>query len=89
MQDNKKELEKLEQEFINSFINLRKRYDLTQQEMAVNTGIIRETIARIETGKTSPQIRTLIKLLEPLGYTVKIVPKEQKYTITPKKYENN
>lgn len=84
MQDNKKELEKLEQEFINSFINLRKRYDLTQQEMAINTGIIRETIARIETGKTSPQIRTLIKLLEPLGYTVKIVPKEQKYTITPK-----
>lgn len=89
MQDNKKELEKLEQEFINSFINLRKRYDLTQQEMAVNTGIIRETIARIETGKTSPQIRTLIKLLEPLGYTVKIVPKEQKRAITPKKYENN
>ena len=42
--------------------------------MADNANVIRETIARIENQMTSPQINTLIKILEPIGYTVKIVP---------------
>ena len=65
-------LEKLEKEFIESFIKLRKNRRLTQQEMADNGHVIRETIARIENSITSPQINTLIKILEPLGYTIKL-----------------
>lgn len=41
--------------------------------MADNANVIRETIARIENCITSPQMNTLIKILEPLGYTIKIV----------------
>ncbi len=65
-------LEKLEKDFIESFVKLRKNRRLTQQEMADNGHVIRETIARIENSITSPQINTLIKILEPLGYTIKL-----------------
>ena len=40
--------------------------------MAEGANVIRETIARIENQITSPQVNTLIKILEPLGYTIKI-----------------
>ena len=46
---------------------------MTQQEMADKSNVIRETIARIESQITSPQVRTMIKILQPLGYTIKIV----------------
>ncbi|MBR3229407.1 MAG: helix-turn-helix transcriptional regulator [Bacilli bacterium] len=68
----KKELTHLEQDFISDFIKLRKDNNLTQQKLSDLSGVIRETIARIEAGITSPQINTLIKILKPLGYTVKI-----------------
>ena len=68
----KKELTHLEQDFISDFIKLRKDNNLTQQKLSDLSGVIRETIARIEAGITSPQISTLIKILKPLGYTVKI-----------------
>ena len=71
--DSKREerLEKLEKDFIESFVKLRKDRKLTQQEMADNGHVIRETIARIENSITSPQINTLLKIVEPLGYTIK------------------
>ena len=71
-------LEMLEKEFIESFVKLRKNRRLTQQEMADNGHVIRETIARIENSITSPQINTLIKVLEPLGYTIKLTKIKEK-----------
>lgn len=65
-------LDSLEQEFVDSIVNLRKNKKLTQQEIADDAGVIRETIARIENRITSPQVNTLLKILEPLGYTIKI-----------------
>ena len=72
--DNSEHLMKLENDFIQSFINLRKDKGLTQQELGEASHVIRESIARIETLKVSPQVRTLLRILEPLGYTVSIVP---------------
>jgi len=75
------ELEKrqmdLEYEFVMQFISLRKELKMTQQQMADEAHVIRETIARIENFMTSPQVKTIIKILEPIGYTVKIVPIEE------------
>ena len=68
----KEKLEKLEREFIESFIKLRKDHKLTQQAMADNGHVIRETVARIENSITSPQVNTLLKIIEPLGYTIKL-----------------
>lgn len=64
----------LEYEFICDFIKLRKDKGLTQQELAELSGSIREKIAKIENQLNSPQINSLIKILEPIGYTIKIVP---------------
>ena len=67
-----KRLDSLEQEFVDSLVKLRKDKRLTQQEIANDAGVIRETIARIENRITSPQVNTLLKILEPLGYTIKL-----------------
>lgn len=67
----------LEEEFINEFISLRKSLGLTQRKLAEEAGVIREKIAKIENRLNSPQINSLIKILEPQGYTIKIVPIEK------------
>ena len=68
----------LEYEFICDFIKLRKEKGLTQMSLAELSGVIREKIAKIENHLNSPQINSLIKILEPIGYTVKIVPIKKK-----------
>ena len=64
----------LEYDFICDFIKLRKDNGLTQKSLAEMSGVIREKIAKIENHLNSPQLNSLIKILEPIGYTVKIVP---------------
>ena len=64
----------LEYEFICDFIKLRKDNGLTQASLAEMAGVLREKIAKIENHLNSPQLNSLIKILEPIGYTVKIVP---------------
>ena len=62
----------LEYELICDFIKLRQELGLSQREMSKECGVIREVIATIETRKKHPQINTLIKILEPFGYTLGI-----------------
>ncbi len=62
----------LEKEFIKGFKKMRKENGYTQASLASKTNMVRETIARIESGVVSPQISTIIKLLEPLGYTLEL-----------------
>ena len=70
----------LEYDFICDFIKLRNELGLSQQKMADEVGIVREMIAVIENRKKHPQINTLIKILEPFGYTLSITKiKEQTY----------
>ena len=79
MEKNREEkLKELEYEFVQDFIKLRKDNHLTQEAMANQSGVIRLTITRIENLITSPQVNTLIKILEPLGYTVRIEPIDKK-----------
>lgn len=62
----------LEYNLISDFIKLRNELGLTQKEMGEASNTIREIIAVIETRKKHPQINTLIKILEPFGYTLSI-----------------
>lgn len=62
----------LEYNLICDFIKLRNRLGLSQQKMADEIGIVREMITVIENRKKHPQINTLIKILEPFGYTLSI-----------------
>ncbi len=67
-----KTLKELENDFIKEFKFIRKTNNLTQQLLADYSNTSREKIARIETKKHSPSIRSLIKILGSIGYTIKI-----------------
>lgn len=71
-ENKEKILSNLEYELICDLVRIRKEQHLTQKEVAEKSDLIRETIAKIENKIVSPQINTLIKILEPLGYTLKI-----------------
>lgn len=64
--------ERLNQEFIFEFIKLRDELGLTQVEMAKKANVLRDKIAKIEAGIYPPNIKSLFKILGPLGYTIKI-----------------
>ena len=65
---------KLEEEIIEATIQARKENKLTQRELSKRSGIKQPVIARFEKHTNSPQVDTLIKLLYPMGYTIKVVP---------------
>lgn len=69
---NEKNIVDLEYNLICDFIKLRNELGLSQQKMAEECGVVREMIAVIENQKKHPQINTLIKILEPFGYTLSI-----------------
>ena len=69
---NEKRIMDLEYNLICDFIKLRNELGISQQQMANESGVVREMIAVIENRKKHPQINTLIKILEPFGYTLSI-----------------
>lgn len=60
---------------IGKMIEARENRGLSQRQLADMVGIKQPAIARLESMKATPQIDTLFKILEPLGYTIQIVPK--------------
>ena len=68
---------KIEAEILEVFIQARKKKLITQKQLEELCGIKQPMIARIENMDTTPRIDTLIKLLLPLGYTLKVVPKKE------------
>ena len=73
----------LEMDLIEATIEARKKSNLSQRELSKKTGIKQPSIARIESRSRSPQAMTLIKMLYPMGYTIRVVPlnKEDKKTV--------
>ena len=60
---------------------------MSQRTLAEKTSIKQPVIARIERGTSTPKASTLLKLLQPLGYTLDVVPLtgvEQNVTISRK-----
>ena len=64
----------LELDIINATIEARKKNKLTQTELAEKTGLKQSVIARFEKNKNSPRIDTTIRMLLPMGYTLRVVP---------------
>jgi len=65
--------EELNEIFIKEFIRFRKENNLTQDLFSKYSEVPREKIARIEAGMHSPSILSLLKIIGPIGYTIKIV----------------
>ena len=74
----------LEKEIIKATIEARKKANLTQQELSEKSGIIQPSIAKIENFVRTPQYTTLMKMLYAMGYTLSVVPLDEKI-----KKENN
>lgn len=62
---------------IGKLIEAREAKGLSQKQLAELTGLQQPAIARLESMKVTPQIDTLFKVLQPLGYTLAVVPTEQ------------
>lgn len=63
-----------ETKLLKATIEARKKAHMTQEELSQKTGIKQSAIARLESGKQSPNVDTLFKILEAVGYTLEIVP---------------
>lgn len=61
-------------ELIGKMVEAREERGLSQRDLAELSGLKQPAIARLESMKTTPQIDTLFKILNPLGYTISIVP---------------
>lgn len=55
-------------------IEARQAQGISQKRLEELSGVSQPVIARMEKGITSPQLSTLLKVLRPLGLTLKIVP---------------
>lgn len=61
---------------IGELIKARDEQGISQKKLEELSGVKQPVIARIEKGKSIPQIETLVKLLVPLGKKLAIVPLE-------------
>ena len=52
---------------IGAMIEQRKALDLSQRELAAKCGIPQSSLARIESGRTTPKLNTLIRIFSELG----------------------
>ena len=63
-------------QLIDELVRARKEQGISQNKLEELSGVKQPVIARMETGKNSPQVSTLIKILKPLGKTLAVVPIE-------------
>jgi transcriptional regulator with XRE-family HTH domain len=75
----KEEYEKLEPEYriIRQILALRRKKNLTQEQLAKLTGAKQSSIARIESGRHNPSLRILEKIAEALDteLDIRFIPK--------------
>ena len=63
-------------------IDARKEQGMTQKELEKRSGIKQPVIARMENGKTDPQLSTVLRILGALGKTIEVVPLEEKNEVS-------
>ena len=59
---------------IGELIKARQEKGLSQKKLEEISGVKQPIIARMEKGRTSPQLDTVLKVLAPLGKTLAVVP---------------
>ena len=64
-------------------INQRRYLNLSQRDLAEICGLPHSSVARIESGKSSPNLTTLLKIFDTLGLTlsVQVNPSRKKSSI--------
>lgn len=67
---------RFEEDIIRAVIESREKCGLTQKQLAELSGVKQPVIARLEKATHSPQMDSLLRILRPMGYTLKVVPIE-------------
>lgn len=70
----------LEVDLIQATINAREKSNLSQRDLSKICGLKQPVIARIESRARSPKVGTLLKMLLPMGYTLKVMPIDRHIT---------
>lgn len=60
-------------EFIAAIVEARIKSRITRKDLENMSGVAQPVIARLEKGRTTPQLDTILKILGALGKTIKIV----------------
>ncbi|GHV25204.1 hypothetical protein FACS189465_3020 [Clostridia bacterium] len=79
---------KLEGELIDAICEAREKSKLTQEQMAKKSSISQSVITKLENGVCSPKVRTLIKLLVPMGYRLSITKITENSNLTYEQAKN-
>ena len=61
-------------EIIGEIIKARQDSNFSQMTLSKQSGVKQPIIARMESGASDPRLSTILKILAPLGKTLKIVP---------------
>lgn len=64
--------QEIKNRILNSYIEMRKKNGITQQQIAEYTGMQRTNIVRIESGKYTPTLEVLIKLAAAVGMDLEV-----------------
>ena len=74
-EDNRILMEEIEEltNIVSAMIDKRTTLGITQRELAQLCGLPQSSIARIESGRTTPKLDTLLKIIHPLGLKLKLV----------------
>lgn len=77
--ESKKDFEEAENlaSTVGAMIKQRNALGISQRELAAICGIPQSSVARIESFKTTPNLDTLLKILQPLGLTLTVSGKKQ------------
>ena len=65
---------RIEEELIDAMVKIRIDQGLSQETLAKSCNMKQSTIARMEKSVHSPQVDSMLRVLYPLGYTLQIVP---------------
>jgi len=76
---------RLRVDIIGELIKARNELGLSQKELEQLSGIKQPVISRMESGETSPQLDTILRVLSALGKTLAIVPLEIAETVSARK----
>ena len=58
---------------VSTMIDKRNALGISQRDLAALCGLPQSSIARIESGRTTPKLDTLLKIMHPLGLKLKLV----------------
>lgn len=71
-----KTVKEKELELLIQIKNIREELGLSQRGLCSIIDMKQPSLVKIENGLISPQLNTILKVLDPLGYTIKLVKKD-------------